>query len=128
MSTTADELRRKIFESLDIASELVEVPEWGVTIKFRSPTVKTRAELLRLWMVADTPDPLVLFPALLMATAVDPETDEPLFREEDREMLLTKSGAVVDRLVAEALKVSGMDGEAVNRGKVDSTGTTNAST
>lgn len=126
--STADDLRRKIFAAMDISSEVLDVPEWGVKIKLRAPTVRARAELVRIWMRDESPDPQTVYPALLIATCVDPDTDAPLFTEADTDALLEKSGAVVERIVSEALKVAGMDANAVDRGKADSAGTTSAPT
>jgi hypothetical protein len=50
-----------------------------------------------------------LYPEIVIATAVDPVTHEPLFKETDRDTLNTKAGAALEVIAGAGLRVSGLD-------------------
>jgi len=122
---SAVSIRDKIKAAADLSDEVVEVPEWDVKIRLRSPNGRERARLVGLFIDAETGeqrafDPAVMYPALLAATCFDPETGEQLFNSDDADWLLEKNGSVIERLAMAAMKVSGLDGEAVERAKGNS--------
>lgn len=124
-------LRDKILAAKDIESQMVEVPEWDVTVEMRTPTVRTRGELIAEYMGDDAEiDYVRMYPALLVATAHDPETGDPLFTAADIDALAEKSAAAVERLGEVAVKMSGMEDAAkrIDAGKADSKRTRNGST
>lgn len=102
-------LRETILQADDIEEAVIEVPEWDdVKITLRSLTGKERVQLYegvtgkqKVFMYAD----------ILIATARDPETGEPVFDPADREALAEKSGNVLDRLASEVLGLSGLDSD-----------------
>ena len=102
-------LRETILQADDIEEAVIEVPEWDdVKITLRSLTGKERVQLYegvtgkqKVFMYAD----------ILIATARDPETTDPVFDPADREALAEKSGIVLDRLAAEVLGLSGLDSD-----------------
>lgn len=104
-------LRDKIAAADDITYEDVEVPEWGVTLRVTAPNVRTRNELMRLWQTQDGEelDFDRISVAALVATCADPETGELVFSEDDAEMLLSKSGAVSQRVFEVASRMLGVD-------------------
>lgn len=111
-------LRDKILKAADLSHEDIEVPEWGVTIRVVSPTVRERARIVAAFMGPDgTPDIEKMYPALVIATASDPETGDRLFTDDDAEALSAKSGKAVERVAQAALRVSGMSDNPVEQGK-----------
>jgi hypothetical protein len=48
----------------------------------------------------------------------DPETGLPVFTEQDREAILSKNGAVIERLATKALGSSGLGEKAVEEAQV----------
>ena len=88
-------LRDTILGANDLQETVETVPEWDdVKILLRGMTGKQRIELVdkagsdRSHMYAD----------ILIATAVDPDTDKRVFDRADRDPLMDKSGAVLERL------------------------------
>jgi hypothetical protein len=94
-------LKETIFSANDITKELVEVPEWGVTVEIRSMTAAERAKL-------------GMYAMTVIATVYDPATGLPVFTDQDKESILSKNGAVVERLATKALGSSGLTAEAVD--------------
>jgi hypothetical protein len=109
------DLRAKIFEADDITKELLEVPEWGVTVEIRSMTAAQRATLTEgISSTTDKVDVSNMYAKTVIATVFDPETGLPVFTEKDREAILSKNGAVIERLATKALGSSGLSEKAVD--------------
>jgi hypothetical protein len=107
---TRNEMRDLIFGSDDLVSELVDVPEWGVTIELRTPTVARRGELISEFISENGKiDYVRMYPALVVSTACVPGTEEPLFSREDIEALANKSSLAMERLGKVAVQLSGLD-------------------
>ena len=88
-------LRDTILNANDLQESVETVPEWGdIKILLRGMTGKQRIDLVdkagsdRSHMYAD----------ILIATALDPDTSEQVFDKADRDPLMGKSGAVLERL------------------------------
>lgn len=111
-------MKNKIREARDIQSELVEVPEWGVTVEIRSMSVRQRAAFVA--ASQDQSDAGVdrvekVYGQILVSCLIDPETGEMIFDEDDLTWLMTeKSGAVIDTLVGRCLEVSGLKEKAID--------------
>lgn len=108
-------LRDQILNRDDIQSELVEVPEWDVTVEMRGMTGADRAAILQAAMLpGGGVDLQAFFPDVIIACAHDPETGARLFAAEDRAALMSKSGKAIDRLANSGLALSGMTEAAQN--------------
>lgn len=114
-------LRDRILAADDIPSEMVTVPEWGLDVLVKGMTGADRASLLER---AVNPDGAVSFsrfyPEVVIATAHDPATDARLFDEADRDLLMQKSGAALDRVAQAGLRLSGMTDESAKAAGKDS--------
>lgn len=111
-------LREQILSAKDISSELVEVPEWGVTVEVRSLTQAQRGKLLSKAVdKAGNTDLAKMYPWMIQLVTYDPATGERVFAEEDIVALGTKSSAAADRIVAVALRLSGLDQSVESLGK-----------
>jgi hypothetical protein len=108
------DLRGKIFEADDITKELLEVPEWGVTVEIRSMTAGQRATLTE-GVTSDKVDVSNMYAKTVIATVFDPATGLPVFTDQDREAILSKNGAVIERLATKALGSSGLSEKAVDQ-------------
>lgn len=141
-------VRDLIRNANDLTHEDMHVPEWDgadgtkCVIRVQAPTASARGRLIALFSEASesgTPDLTMVYPAVLVATCVEPDVlpdgspnpaaGEACFTPEDAEWLNTKSGAVVERVATKGMVVSGIMQEAVEAGKADtsttpSTGTT----
>jgi hypothetical protein len=112
-------LREKIFAADDIATETVEVPEWGVTVEVRGMNGSDRSRILELAAGADDGRMSIgsMYVETVIASTYDPETGERVFSDSDRDMLMTKSATAIDRLAQVGMRLSAMTGEAQDNAK-----------
>lgn len=89
--------------AVPLKTATVEVPEWGVTVGIREITAAERVKFGE--DAKKTPALAVV--RLVIATLTD-ETGAKVFEPAHQDALLQKSGAVLDRVVTEILKLSGM--------------------
>lgn len=107
-------LREKIFSADDITKELMEVPEWGVTVEIRAMTAAERAKLGESAMVGDKTDVGLMYALTVIASVYDPESGLPIFTDQDKSAILSKNGTVIERLATKALGASGLTDKAVD--------------
>lgn len=115
-------LRDRILGAEDMTKEIVDIEEWGVKIEVRSPSAKFRSQLMRQFVDVETGQVNyeLMYPSLLIATCFDPDTGEKVFDEGDVEALNQKNGALVEHVAQAAMRVTGMNSGAVDKGKQDS--------
>lgn len=105
----SSKIREKILNAKDIGEKLVEIPEWGVTVKVKGLTGAQRARLFTSNSASPSAADIErVYVDLVILTTYDPETDEPIFQPADRDMLSQKSGAALDKIVQTALELSGL--------------------
>ena len=118
------DLSAKIFATDDIASQVVTVPVWGVTVLVKSMTARDRSRLLA---SAISNNGQVNFdevlPDVVILCTYDPETGERVFSPNDREALLSKSASAIETIATVALQLSGLDDNAVDEMGKDSSPT-----
>lgn len=108
-------IRDKILAASDISSELIDVPEWGVTVEVRGMSAADRAAILDRAVSADGRVLLAdMYPALVIASCHDPETGERIFDDSDWDAVTAKSGRAVEQIAQAALNMSGMTPQAVD--------------
>ena len=96
-------LRDTILQADDLGETIVDVPEWDVKIKLVGMDGLTRSKVQQL---ATSKSPYANSDILLLV-ARDPDTDELIFDPADRDALAGKSGAAVEHVVIEAIRLSG---------------------
>ena len=96
-------LRDSILQADDLADEIVPVPEWDTKVLVRTMDGAQRGRVLKL-IQSDDP---AANAAVLILVALDPDTGEPIFDPADKDTLQGKSGAVVERIVLAAIRLSG---------------------
>ena len=103
-------LRDTIRESVDLESEVVDVPEWDdVRLELRGMTGKQRMKMSKVAQQKGAQDHF--YSDMLLVLAFDPETGDPVFDVADRDWLMEKSGAVLDRLIGVINQLSGISSE-----------------
>jgi len=109
-------LRETIFEADDITKELVEVPEWGVSVEIRSMTAAERAGLTEASTTGNVNkvDISLMYALCVIATVYDPATGLPIFKKGDEAAILSKNGSVIERLATKAMGSSGFTDTAVD--------------
>lgn len=134
MSTTEPEayqetprktLAQQILEANDVETVPHDVPEWGVKLELRSPTGEERSALVSAFVdmdsgVAKKRDLRVMYPALVVCCAYNPETGERVFGELDeatRAGLNGKNGAVLERVAMACMPLVGLTPESVDEVK-----------
>jgi len=103
-------IKDKIKQAGDLEREVVDIPEWGVTVEIRSMSARQRALMANYTDLDDQSNSdrqEALWGFLLTACVFDPETGDPVFDEDDLDWLFTdKSFSVIDRLTTKCLTVS----------------------
>ena len=107
-------LRDQIMKAKDISGELMEIKEWGVKVEVRTMTARQRARVME-----NAIDPItgkssisIIYPEIAIACVFDPESGEPVFTIDDKDALLEKSGAVLEKIASKAMTLSGLTEEA----------------
>jgi len=95
----------------DIPSELMIIEEWEVEVLLKGMTAGQRLSLLQRATNQrdESVDMQLFYPEVVALTVHDPETQEPVFTLADRELIMSKSSAVVERLATAGLRLSGFD-------------------
>ena len=112
-------LKDRILAADDTTTELVEVPQWSVTVQVRSMSGAARALLLQS-AVDDggKVDLSKVYPDIIIGCTFDPESGEQVFSPADRDQLMQKSGAALDVVANAAMRLSGfMEGSVDKAGK-----------
>ena len=120
-------IRDQILASVDIPSEKVPVPEWGVTIEVRGMTGAERTRIMD--KAVDQQGGVNLqfvYPEIVIATCFDDNTGEQIFKPSDRDALLTKSAVALDRLAQVGMRLSGFTQESADAQGKDSSATATA--
>ena len=113
-------IKQKIRAASDLARELVAVPEWDVTIEVRSMSARQRSLFAATIESGQNETDVTqrlerLWSSVFLTCLFDPETNEPLFGDEDMDWLFVeKSGVVIDRIANVCLEVSGLKEKAVD--------------
>jgi hypothetical protein len=114
-------IRDLIMSAKDTHSETVEIPEWGVTVEVRSMSGAARAVLMQDAVQSGGQiDMGRVYPDLIIQTCFDPETGEAVFESTDRDLIMSKNGAILDRLAEVATRLSGFNEKAVDEAGKDS--------
>lgn len=103
--------RDAILGAKDLATEVVEVPEWGGVVHVRSLTGAERDQFEAAVVEFRGTNPQINLKntrARLVAMTVIDENGKLLFGDGDIEMLGAKSGAALDRVFAVAQRLSGL--------------------
>lgn len=109
-------LRETILNAKDIKEELLEVPEWGVTLLIRGMTGKTRAAMI----ISGGASSASIFTEMVIASAYDPQTNQPVFTPIDMEALNERAAGVLQTIGQVALRLSGMGPDAAEQAEKNS--------
>lgn len=91
--------KKQILEAQDRTFRDVEVPEWGGTVRIGVMSAEQRDKYETQFLKYRNGElPGSIRASLVAATAIDPETNEQIFTQDDVVALGQKSGAAVGRL------------------------------
>jgi len=108
-------IRDRIIAVDDTQKEIVKIEEWGVEVEIRGMSGAARASISQ-----DAAENngninfLKMMPELVVQCCFDPETGEQVFEASDKDLVMSKSGAVLDRIVTVAMRLSGFGQNAVD--------------
>ncbi len=112
-------IRDQIIAANDIKTELVEIPEWNVTILVKSMTGAERGQMLKGVTANGQIDISKTISDVLIFTAHDPETEERIFTLADRDLLNEKSGSAIQRAAEVGMRLSGLMPESIDEAGKD---------
>jgi hypothetical protein len=106
-------IRDQILSSVDVQSEIVHIPEWGVDVEVRGMAAAERIAMYDAIATAQqsgkaAAQVAVMWPTLVIGCTYDPETGQQVFTNDDWTALAQKSGAAVDRIATTAMRLSGI--------------------
>ena len=106
-------LRDKILAAQDIPTEVVNIPEWGVDVLVRGMSAGDRITLMQNAFDQTTQqvNMSIVYPDVVVSCTYDPGSDEPVFTPADKDAILAKSSAAVERLANVGLRLSGIGKE-----------------
>lgn len=111
------ELRERILNANDIASEKLFIEAWGVEVEVRGMSGRARAEVMQEALKGGTLNLAVAYPLLVIGCTYDPATGERVFSDADFEAVADKAGGALEQIAVTAARLSGLDAEAVERSK-----------
>jgi len=103
--------RAAILTAADLKSEEVEVPEWGGAVRVQELTAGRRQDLFSAMAGLSDAERSRLFRRTVLQASLVDETGACIFDESSIDMLLGKSAVVIDRVMAVALRLSGLGAE-----------------
>ena len=106
-------LRDKILGASDIKREPMEIAEWDATIEVRSMNGAQRARMMRESYNPDTKEVNWDYASLIIAGTYDPDTNELIFAETDRDELNQKHGGVLEKIAMRILELSGLSDDSL---------------
>lgn len=132
-------LRQHILAKNDRRTELMPIPEWGVSIEVRGMSAKLRDRYLATVVEAGLDKEedqskvalamLPLMPEFVLEGVYDPETGEKVFLSGDLDALRDKNGDVIQRIAQKVIDLSALDDKAADEaGKPSSVTPNDAST
>jgi hypothetical protein len=96
-------LRDTILGADDLEELTMDIPEWDVTILLKGMSAGQRVRVRKL-MKTETPES---YADILILALLDPDTKKTVFDPADRDALAAKSGAVLERIALEWVRISG---------------------
>jgi hypothetical protein len=103
--------KNTILNADDLPGEVVNVPEWGGSIKVRSMTAKEREDFSAGLRDKDGNVVTASWKARLVALTVVDENGARIFADADADALAGKSALVIERLSEVALRLNGLGTE-----------------
>ena len=103
-------LRDTILAADDIPSEKVTIKEWGVDVLVRGMSAGDRITLMQNAYDQSTGqvNMAAVYPDVVVSCLIDPDTDQPVFTDADKSLLMSKSSAAIEQIASVGLRLSGI--------------------
>lgn len=99
--------------------EMLEVPEWDVTVELRSMSIAQKGKLIGDEEPTAAKMSLML-PEVIVFTCYDPDSGEPIFSADDLEWLQNEPASIIENVAMKGLNVSGVEEDTGQEKKDDS--------
>jgi hypothetical protein len=115
-------LRDKILAAADIPSEVITIPEWSVDILVKGMSAGERLHLQKVSYDQATGQVHMekMYPDIVVSCCHDPESGEPIFTDADKDAILSKSSAAVEKIAEVGLRLSGLGKDSQDEAGKDS--------
>lgn len=103
-------LRDKILATDDIPSEMLHVKEWGVDLRVKGMSAGERISLMQAAYDQKTGqvNMAAVYPDVVVSCTYDADTDKPVFGDNDKDALMSKSAAAIEAIAGVGLRLSGI--------------------
>ena len=103
-------LRDTILAADDIPSEKVTIKEWEVDVLVRGMSAGDRITLMQNAYDQSTGqvNMAAVYPDVVVSCLIDPDTNEPVFTDSDKALLMSKSSAAIEQIASVGLRLSGI--------------------
>ena len=119
-------LRDRIIAVDDLQREIVKIDQWGVEVEVRGMSGAARAAIVQ--DAADNNGSVnfaKMMPEVVVTCVYDPETGEPVFTHADKDTIMSKNGAALEKINTVAMRLSGFGSDAIDIAGKDSSSTPN---
>lgn len=119
-------LRDRIIAVDDLQREIVKIDQWGVEVEVRGMSGAARAAIVQ--DAADNNGNVnfaKMMPEVVVTCVYDPETGEPVFTRDDKDTIMSKNGAALEKINTVAMRLSGFGADAIDIAGKDSSSTQN---
>lgn len=119
-------LRDRIIAVDDLQREIVKIEQWGVEVEVRGMSGAARAAIVQ--DAADNNGNVnfaKMMPEVVVTCVYDPETGEPVFTHADKDTIMSKNGAALEKINTVAMRLSGFGADAIDVAGKDSSSTQN---
>lgn len=119
-------LRDRIIAVDDLQREIVKIDQWGVEVEVRGMSGAARAAIVQ--DAADNNGSVnfaKMMPEVVVTCVYDPETGEPVFTQADKDTIMSKNGAALEKINTVAMRLSGFGADAIDVAGKDSSSTPN---
>ena len=119
-------LRDRIIAVDDLQREIVKIDQWGVEVEVRGMSGAARAAIVQ--DAADNNGSVnfaKMMPEVVVTCVYDPETGEPVFTQADKDTIMSKNGAALEKINTVAMRLSGFGADAIDGAGKDSSSTPN---
>ena len=119
-------LRDRIIAVDDLQREIVKIDQWGVEVEVRGMSGAARAAIVQ--DAADNNGNVnfaKMMPEVVIGCVFDPLAGEQVFDSEDKESIMSKNGAALEKINTVAMRLSGFGADAIDAAGKDSSSTQN---
>jgi hypothetical protein len=117
-------LRDRIIAVDDLQREIVKIEQWGLDVEIRGMSGAARAAIVQ--DAADNNGNInfaKMMPEVVIGCVFDPLTGEQVFGSEDKESIMSKNGAALEKINTIAMRLSGFGVDAIDVAGKDSSST-----